>query len=553
MNRMAMLLGRYGLGMETVGETKKLDQRDVVLITYGDTINKAGEKPLATLRRFLVNRLQHVVSTVHILPFFPYSSDDGFSIINYRKVSVKLGGWHDIELIGQEFSLMVDLVLNHVSRQSEWFGDYVSSIAPARNYFIESDPNWDLSAVVRPRNGPLLIQVETRHGSRHLWTTFSDDQIDLNFANPDVLFEFLDILLFYIYKGARVIRLDAIAYLWKQPGTSCIHLPQTHEVVKLLRDVMEIVSPDVQLVTETNVPHNENIRYFGSGDESHMVYQFTLGPLLLHALQKGRANYLTTWAKSLRDPPTGCTFLNFTASHDGIGIRPLEGILSDQEIQTMQTETIRRGGYVSTMSNSDGSEKPYELNITYLDGLADPDNNDPELHAARFLCSQAVVLAMKGIPAIYFHSLVGTRNDQKAVELTNRPRSINRYKWQQRQLNRLLADETSMSARIFNEYLKLLRVRRRHTAFHPEAGQEILEIGDELFALKRTSVDQRETILAVHNFTDRDISLSPDDNHLGCLMCHTWHDLLSNAEYTNSEPLEMTPYQVMWLRRKSGE
>ena len=347
------------------------------------------------------------------------------------------------------------------------------------SYFIEVDPAADLSAVVRPRSLPLLTAVTTPAGKRLVWTTFSDDQIDLNFANPDVLFELLDILLFYISMGARIIRLDAIAYLWKRIGTPCIHLPETHEVVKLFRDFLELVAPDVLLLTETNVPQPENYSYFGNGDEAHAVYQFALPPLLLHALQSGTSKYLTAWASALPVLPAGCAVLNFTASHDGIGVRPLQGLLPDEEIRTLVERVRTLGAEVSTQRNSDGSDSPYELNITYFDAMRGNGDPDP-LHVQRFLCSQTIPMVLKGIPAVYFHSLTATPNDVEGVKRTGRARSINRRKWSQNELEDALKDEKSPAARVFREYTRLLQLRAQHAAFHPDGAQRILEYGRKL-------------------------------------------------------------------------
>ena len=344
--RLGVLLGHYGYGgiSEPYQPSTLWDQSDTLLITYGDMIKTPGEKPLATLRRFLNQYLAGTMSAVHILPFCPYSSDEGFSVIDYRRVDKDLGDWADIENIGEHFDLMFDLVLNHVSRKSTWFQHFVNGKAPARDYFIVTDPKTDLSAVVRPRTSPLLSPTQTPYGELCVWTTFSADQVDLNFSNPDVLFEFLDILLLYVSHGAKIIRLDAIAYLWKKPGTSCVNLPETHEVVKILRDVLDVVDRGVLLLTETNLPHEQNISYFGNGDEAHMVYQFSLPPLLLHALHTGQTRYIKEWASSLPEVPQGCTFLNFTASHDGIGVRPLEGLIPDAELDELVYAVEQRGG-----------------------------------------------------------------------------------------------------------------------------------------------------------------------------------------------------------------
>jgi hypothetical protein len=353
LDRLGMLIGRYGVGAQTGGAPTRWDQRTAVLITYGDSLREPDRPPLETLKTFADGRLRDAFSAVHVLPFFPSSSDDGFSVVDYREVRPDLGHWEDVKALGAHFDLMFDLVLNHVSRQSEWFRVWAEGDAPYRDFFLETDPLLDLSQVVRPRSLPLLTPVRRNGQEVHLWTTFSADQIDLNFGQPDVLFEFLDILFGYIAAGARIIRLDAIAFLWKRPGTSCLHLAETHEVVKLMRDIVDVAAPSVWLLTETNVPHQENISYFGAGDEAHLVYQFSLPPLLLHALQTGSGRYLTKWAAALGAPPAGCTYLNFTASHDGIGVRPLQGLLPEEELERVLERVRARGGQVSTRRAGD--------------------------------------------------------------------------------------------------------------------------------------------------------------------------------------------------------
>ena len=524
------------------------DQRDVVLITYGDMVYAAGETPLVTLRRFLAQRLKDSIRVVHLLPFFPSSSDKGFSVIDYREVDPALGSWRDVQAIGEDFDLMFDLVLNHASSQSAWFKQFINGMAPYRDYFIAVQADTDLSAVVRPRTSPLLTPTQTPSGERCIWTTFSADQIDLNFASQDVLFEFLDILLLYLQNGARIIRLDAIAYLWKQIGTSCINLPETHELVKLLRDVLDMLAPDVLLLTETNVPHEQNISYFANGDEARMVYQFSLPPLLLHALHTGSSRYLSAWASSLQDPPAGCCFLNFSASHDGIGVRPLEGLIPDSQVQELADAVRQRGGHVSSYTRSDGSESPYELNISWYDALSDPEYRDSDEHIARYLCSQTLVLALKGMPAVYFHSLTATHNDTIGVQRSGQARSINRKRWQAGELNSLLDDALTPTSRVFQEYTRLLRLRAKHHAFHPDATQRVLQLEDGLFGIERTSVDNTEQLVCISNLTahPRQLDAQQLDAAAGE---HEWHDLIEGQSHAfgagNSVLLQ--PWQTLWL------
>lgn len=546
--RLYMLIGRYGLmpqgGERGTADIPRWDEKDAVLITYGDMISTKCETPISTLQKFCDLRLSQAINTVHFLPFSPYSSDGGFSVIDYRQIDPKLGTWSDLHKFGQVYDLMYDLVLNHCSRQNKWFTQYVNGISPYADYFLESDPtDKRLSQVTRPRPWPLLSKTETSHGERHVWTTFSSDQVDLNFASPDVLFEFLDILLAYVDSGARIVRLDAIAFLWKELGTTCIHLPQTHQVVKLMRDVLQTVAPHVILITETNVPHHENISYFGQGDEAHMVYNFALPPLLLHALLREDSMHLQTWAKSLPPLPAGCTYFNFTASHDGVGVRPLDGLVPEGELNWLVEQVKARDGLISYRSMPDGSKMPYELNITYRDALS--DHNDVALGIRRFLCSQAIMLGLQGIPGVYFQSLVGARNWTTGPERDGgENRDINRMRWDWDELNRKLDDADNDQAWIHNVYVSLLRVRNANPAFHPDAEQEILDTPSGLFGYSRRSTTRPRTVTCLYNTSTKPQVVTaefweqPDADN--------YRNLLS-SQLLCSDELTLDPYQYLWI------
>jgi len=549
LDRLYRMVGRYGVGAQLNQNSPNLTARDVVLITYADMVKSSSEEqsPLGALKEFCTARLKGAVSAIHILPFYPWTSDDGFSVVDYREVSPDYGTWDDVSKLGEEFELMFDLVLNHCSSKSPWFKEYVSGVEPGLNYIMEGNPKTDLSMVVRPRSTPLLTPYQTRKGERHVWTTFSADQVDLDWTSPDLLFEFLDIILYYVSIGCKILRLDAVAFLWKKIGTDCLHLPETHEIIKLIRNFLEVVAPDVVILTETNVPHAENISYFGKGDEAHAVYQFSLPPLLLHGLLRGTSEHLTDWATNLAPPPKGCHFLNFTASHDGVGVRPLEGILPHDEILGLADEIRQKGGFVSMRRMEDGSESPYELNSTYFSALSDPENED--MGMARFQCSQAVALAMKGIPAVYFHSLCGTPNDLEGYKVTKRNRTVNRKKWAQDELNQLLDDQETLPAQIFSWYSRTLRMRAGCPAFHPEAPQEILNFGSDLFAVRRDSTDGGLSVICLFNFTSEDSKVS-DMGLLNSLFPEgKARDLISGGEidWGKKDALTLRPYQAVWL------
>ena len=523
-------------------------ERDVVLITYADQIQGPDHAPLWYLRDFLRRHdLARSINTVHLLPFFPYSSDDGFSVIDYRQVDPAAGTWDDVERLADDVHLMFDLVLNHVSQRSEWFQRYLEGDERYADWFIEVDPAADLSAVTRPRSTPVLTPFDTSRGRRHVWTTFSDDQIDLDFANPAVLAEMIDILLLYVEKGARIIRLDAIAYLWKRIGTPCIHLSETHEVVRLMRSVLDALAPGTLLLTETNVPHAQNVSYFGAGDEAQMVYQFSLPPLMLDALLTGDARPLIRWLAGIETPGEGTTFFNFTASHDGVGVRPLEGLVPPSRVDALAGAIRERGGDVSTRRREDGVDSPYELNVAYFDALSGP-GLDHSQHARRFLASQLVMLALRGVPGIYFHSLVATPNDAEGVTRTGRARSINRHKFMADELESTLAGADSPQRIVFDNYRRALEVRTRQPAFHPEAEQVAYETDlPAVIAFRRTSLDHRQQILVLANAGDRrlEIGLSQFGTRGAC------RDLLTGSESRSiADRLTLAPWQVAWLEER---
>ncbi len=531
-----------------------LDERDAILITYGDQVQAPDTPPLRSLADFCARHLTGLIGGIHILPFYPYSSDDGFSIVDYRAVDPALGDWDDIARFGRTFRLMFDAVINHVSAQSEWFKRFVRADPRARDWFIAVPPGADLSRVVRPRTLPLLTRFATAAGEKEVWTTFSADQVDLNYHNPDVLLEIVDTLLFYVAHGAEFIRLDAVAFLWKEYGTTCLNLPQTHRVVRLFRAVLDEVAPHVMLITETNVPHADNLSYFGDGaDEAQMVYNFALPPLVLHTFHTGTARALTLWARGLSLPSRRVTFFNFLASHDGIGLNPVRGTLTDAEIDALVTCTLEHGGLVSYKNNPDGTTSPYELNINYYDALNDPQERAPAATpVGRFLAAQAIMLSLLGVPGIYFHSLFGSRGWRAGVAQTGQNRTINREKYAVAALENELADPGSVRHAVLEPYRALLRVRAAHPAFHPHGTMRVLDAGPHLFAILRTAPDAAEEVLCLQNVANRPESMAADIWRSLPAPAVLWHDLLTGRVVRPGEPLELDAYQTLWLVRSDG-
>ena len=517
-----------------------VDQRTALLITYGDQVTAPQQSPLRTLAEFLDVHTRDILSGVHLLPFYPYSSDDGFSVMDYYAVDPKLGAWDDIARIGAHFELMFDAVINHASAQGEWFQSFLRDEPPYRDYFFVVTNSFVHANVIRPRALPLLTKFETAAGTKHVWTTFSADQVDLNFQNPELLVQILDVLLFYVAHGARFLRLDAIAFLWKESGTTCLHLPQTHAVIQLVRAVLDELAPYVILVTETNVPHADNISYFGDGtNEAQWVYNFALPPLCLHTLQTGDATKLARWAQTLATPSSQTAFFNFLASHDGIGLNPARGILSEAEIEALVARTLERGGLISYKHNPDGSTAPYEMNINYLDALTVP-LEPKQISIARFLCAQSMMLSLAGVPGIYFHSLFGSRGDRAGAADSGIPRRINRQKFTRAELESELANADSARAQILARLSEMLRVRRTHRAFHPQAAQTVLAHDPRMFALLREAPGERA--LCLHNVTDRRVVFEWRDG------AGRWRNLFSMQMLEANDVLrvELAPYEAAW-------
>ena len=515
------------------------DEKDLVLITYGDQFYEKNDPTLDTFKKMFDQYLADTFEIVHLLPFYPYSSDDGFSVIDYKKVNPILGNWEQVEHLSKSARIMFDDVCNHISAKSDWFQEYLNGNPEYENFFVEMDPTIDLSAVTRPRALPLLTKFTLKNGEeKHIWTTFSEDQIDLNFSNPQVLLKMIDVLLFYLEQGAEYIRLDAIGFMWKEVGTTCIHHEKTHEIVKLFRDVVEEAAKGTVIITETNVPHKDNVAYFGNGtDEAHMVYQFPLPPLVLNALHNGNGSALTKWASELPQTGKETTFFNFLASHDGIGLNPIRGIIPEEEILAMVEDLKKEGALVNYKKNPDGSESPYEINVTYMDAL-NKQSDDDEIRVKRFLVAHSILLTLPGVPAVYIQSVLGSRNDYDGVSKTGMNRSINRQKYNLTEIEQELANSDSLRSKVFSELTTIIQSRKNEALFHPNAAMEVIDLGEKVFAFKRVN-QHNDSLFILNNLTNETVK---------CGITGRYINIVNGDKVEFHEELMVKPYEFMWLR-----
>lgn len=526
--------------------TNHWSEQDIILITYGDSIVSSDEMPLKTLKHFMDEAFDNTINSVHILPFFPYSSDDGFSVIDYSSVNESLGDWQDINNIAQQYHLMSDLVINHCSSRGVWFDNFIKGAGIGHDFFFTALPDDDLTQVVRPRTSPLLKEVETGNGKKFVWCTFSHDQVDLDFRNPEVLKAFLSIIRQYLDMGVKIFRLDAIAFLWKIVSTKSINLPQTHEVVRLLRTLIESAEPSAIIITETNIPNTQNLTYFGNANEAHGIYNFSLPPLLLNTLLTGNCLYLKRWLMSMPPSQDGTMYFNFIASHDGIGLRPAEGLLNESELDTLIKTVDNFGGKVSWRTADTGEQKAYELNISLYDALQGTIDGKDQYNFERFICAHAIMLGLEGIPGIYIHSMLGTQNDYKKLANTHHNRSINRRRWDKTELQTALNNSDLHHKNVLSTLKSLINIRIKQAAFHPNATQFTLHLGLELFGFWRQSLDRKQSIFCVSNITNKSLTLPLSE--LNLIVTESWFELISATEITElSEEVTLLPYQTVWI------
>lgn len=536
------------LKKKKVKKTQLWDQEDCFLITYSDSIKKKSKDNFKILDSFLDQYCKDF-SFIHILPFYPYSSDDGFAVIDYNQVESENGNWDDFSKISSKYKVMVDLVINHCSSQNQLFKNYLNNTEPGSDFFISSKKKFNnFSKVVRPRSSELSKKVKVKGKKEYVWCTFSHDQIDFNFKNPKVLLYFLRVIKFYIDQGSQALRLDAVAFLWKQIGTKCINLPETHVIIRLIRLIVEDYSSSCLIITETNVPNHENLSYFGNNNEAHCIYNFSLAPLVIHAIISENSTYLKQWSRSMPPAQQGNSYLNFLSTHDGIGMRPLEGILPDKELKKF-IKTLQDSGAYLTYRISQNKETVYEVNTTLLDAFKKTYKGKDNFKTKRFVLAHEILLSMEGIPAIYIQNLLGSNNDLKKMKISKKFRSVNRKNWDYDDLLNKLNNRSLINSKIYTSITRLVKIRKKQHAFHPNATQFTLQLKNDLFGIWRQSIDRSQSIFCISNLTKEKKNVSLLEINL--ISTNDWYDILTGKKIENlSGNFALNAYQSIWLTNK---
>ena len=525
-------------------KNKLISEKTSIVICYGDSVFNSKQKyQIKGFQNFYQKKLKNYFNTVHFLPFYPSSSDSGFAVKDHYKIDSRIGTWSDISNFAKKNDVMADIVINHSSARGLWFRNFLKDKKPGKNYFLTVNTKFNTSKVVRPRDHELLKKINIFKKTEYLWRTFSPDQLDLNFKNPVVLLRFIKIMINLVNHGVTIFRLDAIAYLWKESGTKCINLKQTHEIIKLFRLICSLLNVKTILVTETNLPEKENLSYFGKKDEANWIYNFSLSPLLIHAFLFENSTYLCRWSKQLPSTKLGNNYLNFIASHDGIGMRPAEGILNKKSTRDLLIRLKKNGSKFSYRKIKGKSKKVYEANITVFNALKKSNiDKEGKFYFERYISAHAIMISFEGVPAVYFNSLFGTSNDEAKYIITGNNRDINRYRWNQKHILNQLKNSKSKQSIFYKSLTNLLSIRTKQKAFHPNASRTTLNMGSKIFCFQRKSIDKKQSIICLTNLSSKAQYLTLNKK------LRSWKNLINQKLYIlPNKRLKLEPFQTVWL------
>lgn len=429
-------------------------KNQAMLITYADSLGD-GLKDVGTL---LSECLSGAVGGVHILPFYPSSADRGFAPMTYRQVDSKFGTWQDIEALGEKYYLMFDYMINHISRQSEYFQDFLKNkdASEYRNLFIRYRDFWEngeptqeqIDTIYKRKPRAPYIEATFADGTQEkVWCTFDEEQIDLDCTHPFTKNWHKENLLFLAAKKAAIIRLDAFAYATKRAGTNCFFVePDVWELLGECRTVLEPI--DCAILPEIHEHYSMQLKV---AEKDYYVYDFALPMLLLHGLYTGRSDRLTHWMQI-------CPRKQFTTldTHDGIGVVDAKDLMSDDEIELTRDRLYAQGGSVNRKySSADYNNLDiYQINCTYYSALGCDDD--------AYLTARAVQIFAPGIPQVYYVGLLAGKNDVELVEKTKTGRDINRHFYTKQEV------EHECERPVVKKLLSLLRFRNSHPAFDGE-------------------------------------------------------------------------------------
>ncbi len=438
-------------------------KNNVQLITYADRL---GGGDIRTLHRLLKGPLAGLFGGVHILPFYYpiHGADAGFDPIDHTKIDPCLGGWADIKELGQDVDLMADLIVNHVSSSSPQFLDY-SEKGDASVYkdmfltmasiFPNGATEDDLLTIYRPRPGLPFSYVTLKNDQKRLlWTTFSKQQIDINVSDPQGKAYLQSVLQTLHNNGIRMVRLDAVGYAVKKPGSTCFMIPETFTFIKYL--TRQAANLDIEVLVEI---HSHFLRQIEIARQVDRVYDFALPPLVLHAIFNHTARYLKQWLEI--SPRNAVTVLD---THDGIGMidigaddsdhQDCPGIIPSEELDALVEKIHSNSNGQSRLASGAAASNLdlYQVNCTFYDALG---RNDRE-----YMLARAIQFFAPGVPQVYYVGLLAGENDMTLLAKSGVGRDINRHYYTPEEI------DLAIQRPVVQSLFELIRFRNRHPAFN---------------------------------------------------------------------------------------
>lgn len=452
----------------------------IMLITYADSFGKNLRELKETLDRYF----RREIGSVHILPFFPSSGDRGFSPITYGEVDPAFGTWADIEALSRGYELMFDFMINHLSRRSPQFLDFVEKhdASPYRDMFLRFQKFWpqgrpaaeDVARLNKRKDRAPCERIRFADGTEEdVWCTFGEEQMDLNLESP-AAWEFIGRSLRGLAdRGASMIRLDAVAFATKKYGTSCFFVePEIWELMGRVRDILG--GKRVPLLPEVHDRYETQLRI---AEKGYAVYDFALPVLVLHTLYTGNCKRLKEWFRIC--PRNQYTTLD---THDGIGTVDARGLLTEEELEGVIRKTERYGANFKMDFSAEANGKPsvYQINCTYYSALGGDDR--------AYLLARAIQFFAPGVPQVYYVGLLAGANDYALMKKTNSPRNVSRHNYTREEIGR------EVRRPVVRELCRLMRIRNEYGAF--DGDFQVADLPDDTLEIARESGGCRAVLRA---------------------------------------------------------
>lgn len=424
----------------------------IMLITYADSLGKN----LNELGCILNSHFKDAIGGVHILPFFPSSADRGFAPMTYEEVDPSFGTWDDIKSLGENFYLMYDFMINHISGSSEYFKDFQKNKDNSKyaDFFIRYKDFWpngepsqeDIDLIYKRKPRAPYVDVNFEDGTTEkIWCTFDSEQVDLN-INSKVTQNFIqDTLVNMVTNHASLIRLDAFAYATKKAGTNCFFIePDTWELLDYVQSILKPLN--VEILPEIHEHYSIQMKL---AEKGFWIYDFALPMIMLYSLYSGSNKRLIPWLKM--SPKKQFTTLD---THDGIGVVDVKDLLTDEEVELTRESLFSKGANVKKIYNTTAYNNLdiYQVNCTYYSALG---NNDDA-----YILARAIQFFAPGIPQVYYVGLMAGENDLELLEETKVGRNINRHYYTKEEVT------DNLERSVMQRLLKLMEFRNSYPAFN---------------------------------------------------------------------------------------